>query len=197
MLKRKRTFREYWWLYVVIAFAVILGWTSLFNALDRIRDNEQIVVSAYNSDCDTEALRDQISKALPAMTDQKIIALYVDEIELPSGDDRFKTKLTMQILQSDIVILPESLLREINIAEFFLPLPQELVREGCYIFDGQTYGVAVGGETRFGSFCTQTENYYAFVSPQTVNLAGLNGRGTETDDAALVIFRYLTEVITH
>lgn len=196
MMKLKRALKDYWWLYLLIAFALILGWTSLFNALDRIRDNEQITVSVYNAECDTEALRNQIDEALPSLTKQQIIALYVDDIELPTEDDRFKTKLTMQILQSDIVILPESMLPEINIAEYFLPLPQELAQEDCYRFDGQAYGTLVGSDTRFGVFCAQTEAYYAFVSPQTVNLAGLNGRGTETDDAALVIFRYLTEVVT-
>lgn len=199
MLKLKRAVRDYLWLYLLIAFAVILGWNALFNALDRIRDNEQLTLGVYNTDCDTQALREALNAALPERTEQKLLALYVDDITLSPEDDRFRTKLTMQVLQSDLVILPESLVQSVEIGQYFLPLPEALIPEEPtlrYYADGECYGAVLAPQTSFAAYCTQTEPCYLFVSPQTVNLAGLLGRGEEADDAAAAVFRYLTEVNT-
>lgn len=202
-MKKKQILRAYAWVYILIAIVVIAGWIALFNALDRVRDNEQLTVTVLNPAADTAAMRDDLLEALPTLTDQKLVYVYVDGVALSADDAQRKTRLSLQTLQSDLVIVPESLLRDLNIAELFPPLPDALLPEntsGCYTADGKIYGVPVSGtedKTRAASYGLLTEKCYLFVSGQSVNLGGYLGRGAKTDDAALAAFRYLTEVIDH
>ena len=58
------------------------------------------------------------------------------------------------------------------------------------------YGLEIyspGKQNRFSAFFSGEQTYYVFLSKESVNLAGLNGKGNNADDAALRILSYLLE----
>ena len=84
---------------------------------------------------------------------------------------------------------------------FFLPLPDNTwkdIPKYSQEKDGETvaYGLEIytpGSQNRFSAFCSGDQTYYVFLSKESVNLADLNGNGTQTDDAALRLLEYLLE----
>lgn len=189
--------REYWWAYLVVAVAICLIWWGIFSQLDRVEDNQRLTICVYNSTCDTQKLQTHLAQCLPTLTHQEIRELYVDDLTLQIDTGNGKQLLIMQLLQADMAILPEKMLEQMRVQDYFLPLPQQLpLPENAQLYncDGVTYGVLVGGGAQkhpFDAFCGEEEQYWLFLSASSCNLGGLNERGTQEDDAALVIWEYL------
>ena len=83
---------------------------------------------------------------------------------------------------------------------FFTPLPDCWENIPTYTQETNGASTAYGLEiyspgclNRFSTFCTGDQTYYVFLSKESVNLAGLNGNGAPTDDAALQVLNYLLE----
>ena len=83
MMKLKRALKDYWWLYLLIAFALILGWTSLFNALDRIRDNEKVYGIDDIDGLVDRSIRETMTRSINtvAATLVAILALYIFSVD--------------------------------------------------------------------------------------------------------------------
>ena len=185
------------WKYALVALAVIFIWTSVFGALGQIKDNQRLSVSIYNTEFDTEPLRDELVRVLPELTKQEILELYVGTFESYPGQTYADDILTAQILRSDLVIMPKPLLDKLEITVFFKELPAEIdgkyASNGYYTVDGKHYGILIGDGTVFSHYCESDEPLYILLSDYSSNLAGLYGRGEAEDDAALVTLYYLLE----
>lgn len=189
--------REYWWAYLSAMLLIIFVWWGVFSYVDRIKDNQRVTIAVYNSTCDTQALRDRLAQKLPELTQQTVLELYVDSREIQMGADGGKKLFSMQILQTDLLILPESVISEMDVSAYFPPIPENISLAGNACFyeaDGKKYGILLSGDdvpSIFGDYCTDTQRYYLFLSESSYNLAGIYGRGTQEDDAALVLLYYL------
>ena len=189
----KKLILENLWKYLLVAVASIFIWSAVFEALDQVKDNQRVTVATYNLNCNTQALKDELLLMLPGLTQQEIMELYVDDLEHTPNQTYATDILTAQILQSDLIVMPKSLLDKLNMLLFFPELPENLRDENCYEVNGVSYGILISHESRFAAHCVSEEPYYLLLSSQSVNLGGLLGRGEAKDNAALKIMEYLLE----
>ena len=200
MRKRTSRVRGFLWAYLCVAVVVVFVWTSIFSLFGTVKDNQRLVVSVYNLDYDTQALKEEISEYLPELTDQKILEVYVDGMNLEPDSTYAKTLLSMQLLQTDIVVMPESLLKELDVPYFFPELPDTLTDfpdTPYYQINGKNYGIKVGCaalQNNFTKYCGTKENCYLLLSATSYNLGAIYKRGAPGDNAALAVTRYLLEV---
>lgn len=183
------------WKYIAVAAVVVFVWISVFQALGRIKDNERLAIEVYNADVENLALRDELAGALPGMTGQHILELYVDDVECSPGQTYADEILTAQLLHSDLVIMPEDLLGRLDMKLYFAELPEPLKsgwpEDRYYVFDGKRCGILLDDESPFAKYCRSEGRFYLLLSGASVNLDGLNGRGEKGDDAALQALYYL------
>lgn len=185
----KTALRAHWRAYLCVPLLAALVWTGVFTAMDRVRDNERLTLAVYVPDCDTQTLRDDLAKRLPELTKQKLTEIYADALTLQPESANAKTLLTMQLLQSDLAIVPLSMLRALDVPEFFPELPQSLSSENeTYQIDGKSYGILVNHPDLSGT----QEPCYVLLCESSKNLGALFGRGKPEDDAALAALRELT-----
>lgn len=185
------------WKYILVAIVVIFIWSAVFESLGQIKDNQRLTIAVYNLECDTQTLRDDIYTKLPELTQQELLELYVDDMEHIPNQTYASSILATQLLQSDLVIMPESLLKELDMAYYFPELPAQLQSNpayGYYQVNGVCYGILMNGpeiENTFTKYCHADEPCYLLLSGNSVNLAGLLNRGEATDDAGLRVLEYL------
>lgn len=185
------------WKYMLAAVAVIFIWSAVFESMTIIKDDERLAITIYNIDCDTEKLHKDLLQQVPELTEQELKAVYVEAYDHYHKQTYADNILSAQIAQADLVIMPESLLKEIDVAYHFPSLPEALITENTYQVEGISYGILIGGEgieNRFTDYCKTDEPYYLLISSTTVNLGGVNNRGEPGDDAALQVLRYMMEV---
>lgn len=182
------------WKYVLVAVVVIFIWSAVFESLGQIKDNQRLTISVYNIDCDTQALRDELAVRLPELTKQEILELYVDNMEHIPNQTYATQLLSMQLMQSDLIIMPESLLNKLEVASYFPELPAEIQNDQGYDYyqaDGICYGILLG--SMFTEYCQTEEPCYLLLSGQSVNLGGILDRGDPADDAGLKVLEYLVK----
>ena len=187
----KRLILDNFWKYILVVALSIFIWSAVFEFLSQVKDNQRITVAVYNVECDTACLKE----ALTTMTDQEILELYVDALEHIPNQTYATDILTMQILQADLIVMPESLLNALDVALYFPALPESLCREGNYQIDEAQYGIRITAHSNFSAYCTNEEPCYLLLSSQSVNLGTLLGRGAIEDDAAIRIMEYLLEEV--
>lgn len=187
-----------WWKYVLLTVVSVLIWTSVFDTLAKPAKNEKVGIVFFGEGLDTAALHADLTAAMGDLTEQKIS--YVDISQTFADNAHLGQLLMARINDCDLLILPAQLVDNLSAYGFFTPIPENLQDLPTYSQekDGKTvaYGLEIykpGSQTRFASFCSGEETYYVFLSKESVNLAGLNGNGNQTDNAALQVLKYLLE----
>ena len=189
----KKLFFDNFWKYALVVVAVVFVWSAVYENLSQIKLNQRVTVAVYNLECDTQALRDEVWDKLPELTKQEVLELYVDDLDHVPNQTYAEDILLAQILQSDLVVMPESLLKAIEVSVYFQELPKNLQRENGYQSNGKQYGICIPANSRFSAYYTGDERCYIFFNASSVNLGGLFEKGTTEDDAALQVFEYLLE----
>lgn len=188
----------HWWKYVLLTVLSIAIWTAVFDTLAKPAKNEKIGIVFFGESLDTQALHGDLWAAMDELTQQEI--RFVDVSQTFADRDHLGQILMARSYDSDLLILPAELVDNLSAYGFFMPLPDTPKDIPTYTQekDGETvaYGLEIyspGNQNRFSAFCSGEQTYYVFLSKESVNLAGLNGNGTQTDDAALRILTYLLE----
>ena len=127
-----------------------------------------------------------VADKLPELTQQEILELYVDDMEHIPNQTYATDLLSMQLLQTDLIIMPESLLKELDVAVYFPELPETLQDNTDYQIDGKHYGILLNGYS-------QEEPVYLLLATNSVNLGGILDKGNLEDDAALAVLQYLVK----
>lgn len=174
------------WKYILVAVVSIFIWSAVFTSIGQIKDNQRLTISVYNLDLDTQALKDEVAAKLPELSQQEILELYVDDMEHIPNQTYANDLLTMQLLQTDLIIMPESLLKELKTEAYFPEIPESLQRNSDYQIGGKHYGILLN---RY----SQKEPVYLLLASNSVNLGGILDRGNPEDDAALVVLQYLVK----
>lgn len=188
----------HWWKYVILTILSIAIWTSVFDTLQKPDRNEKVGIVFFGDSLDAPALHADLWAAMDELTQQEIT--YVDVSQTFADYEYLGQILMARTYDCDLLILPAELVDKLSAYGFFMPLPESFKDIPTYSQekDGQTvaYGLEIyspGSQNRFSSFCSGEQTYYIFLSKESVNFAGLNGKGTQTDDAALRILEYLLE----
>lgn len=174
------------WKYILVVVVSVFVWSAVFTSLGQIKDNQRLTISVYNLDLDTQALRNEIAAKLPELTQQEILELYVDDMEHVPNQTYATDLLSMQLVQTDLILMPESLLKDLDVSVYFPELPESLQSDTDYLLVGKHYGVLV-------SRYSQQEPVYLLLAGNSVNLGGILGEGVPEDDAALVVLQYLVK----
>ena len=188
----------HWWKYVLLVVLSVAIWTSVFDTLARPAKNEKVGIVFFGDSLNVSALYADLQSAVQEITEQKITCLDVSQT---FADHTHLGQILMaRAYDCDLLILPAELVDKLSAYGFFMPLPE--IPKDIPVYtqekDGETvaYGLEIykpGNQNRFSSFCSGEQTYYVFLSKESVNLAQLNGNGTQTDDAALRILEYLME----
>ena len=102
-----QSFRNYWWIYIVVAVLLCLAWRYAFYLKDKSRDNErlQIFVAGEISDRDLERRTEEYF-AKDGILD---VNLYVLSPDFKGFDAGFSAQ---GFLNSDLLILPQILVEK-------------------------------------------------------------------------------------
>lgn len=190
-----QSFRNYWWIYIVVAVLLCLAWLYAFYLKDKIRDNErlQIFVAGEISDRDLERRTEEYF-AKDGILD---VNLYVLSPDFKGFDAGFSAQ---GFLNSDLLILPQSLVEKYAAYALALDgivtLPDDVE---TYSIDGKIYAVKVGrvnpeGYTPlygFGWIDERDEDMYVLLSPKSQNIGKLNPDGNANDKHALQLLQML------
>ena len=190
-----QSFRNYWWIYIVVAVLLCSAWLYAFYLKDKIRDNErlQIFVAGEISDRDLERRTEEYF-AKDGILD---VNLYVLSPDFKGFDAGFSAQ---GFLNSDLLILPQSLVEKYAAYALALDgivtLPDDVE---TYSIDGKIFAVKVGrvnpdGYTPlygFGWIDERDEDMYVLLSPKSQNIGKLNPDGNANDKHALQLLQML------
>lgn len=188
----------HWWKYVLLTVLSIAIWSAVFDTLARPAKNEKVGIVFFGDALDVTALHADLTAAIDDLTEQEIA--YVDVYQTFADYEHLGQVLIARVYDSDLLILSAEFVDMLSAYGFFMPLPDTPKDIPTYSQekDGRNvaYGLEIyspGSKNRFSAFCSGEQTYYVFLSKESVNLAGLNGIGKKTDDAALRILTYLLE----
>ena len=188
----------HWWKYVLLTVLSIVIWTSVFDTMAKPKRNEKVGIVLFGDGLDVSALHADLSAVIGELTEQDIV--YVDVSQTIADYEHLGSILTSRIYDYDLLVLPADFVDMLSAYGFFAPLPDNRKDIPKYTqeTDGKTvaYGLEIyhpGSQNRFSAFCSGDKTYYVFLSKDSVNLAGLNGNGSQSDDAALRLLEYLLE----
>lgn len=201
MTKRIKAHFQYgWWVYLLIIAAVITLWLSVFAQLAKPKANEVLNIT-FVGGVNSETLADDIKSALDGKTQTPLKKVNVEFI---SGKNvNLAEIIAMRCLgDCDLIIFGEEYIGGL-IAPNFRPLDAEKLSGYFggitpFVEEEKTYGVLLYdgvSRTNFANYYKGDKKFWAFITPVSENAAGLNGKGSEKDDAALKAIRYLTEAV--
>lgn len=188
----------HWWKYVLLTVLSIMVWTSVFDTLAKPAKNEKVGIAFFGDGLDATALHTDLCAVIDDLTQQEIA--YIDVSQTFADYEHLGQVLMARAYDCDLLILSAEQVDMLSAYGFFMPLsdvPKDIPTYSQEK-DGETvaYGLKIyspGCQNRFSAFCSGEQTYYVFLSKESVNLACLNGNGTQTDDAALQILKYLLE----
>ena len=188
----------HWWQYVLLTVLSIMIWTAVFDSLAKPARNEKVGIVFFGDTLDVTALHTDLTDAIDSLTQQEIA--YIDVSQTIADRTHLATLLVARTYDYDLLVLPAEAVDMLSAYGFFSPLPDIWKDIPTYSQekDGTSvaYGLEIyrpGSQNRFSSFCSGEQTYYVFLSKESVNLAGLNGNGAPSDDAALRMLEYLLE----
>ena len=197
----KKYFERHWTVYIAIILIPIVFWCAVYSVLDDPKDNEKFAILFVGTELDSEALQEYITTNL---SDKEMKSIDVEDIVLDGS--LYYDYLKAKCYDYDLVIISESYMkdyvgrvvfeREILVSTYADLLPQaEFYYE---IIDGNElpFGYVLKDENTdniFSNFYSGNEKCYVFLSPQSVNLDTVNGKGEKGDDFALKILHALFE----
>ena len=192
----KQFFQYNWWKYLAVILIPILLWTGIFDSLKKPTPQQRVSILCIGSGFDTATMEQQLSAALPSLTNQPLKAITVSA-EQPDKAS-LGALLTARVFQYDIVIIQQDYLFE-NIGQhYFSQLTPDFTAQfpGIPLYrdsEQNAYALQIGSHSRFSGYYTGSQDCYLFVSPESVNFDRLNGNGQAGNNAALKAVFYLLE----
>lgn len=192
-----------WFFYVGSLLAIIIFWTWVFSMLAKVPLNEKITIfiGAYGVD---ENMNTEILENLQGIREVEI------HCEDPKGDMFPLLLQTRGIINTDIIILPESAINDEILPMWFREIDETVLREylpdmdydyyetgvkkyGLLAYDAEKKLTYLFPDIIFASENTEEENFYLFLNKESVNLGKLNinEKANQEDDAALRLLAYL------
>lgn len=187
----------HWWKYALVAVVSVLLWTTVFSAKLKPKDNERLHILYVGENLNRYQLEQKITEALPALTSQKLRQVKVSQITT-SGMQAFQI-LDARRYEYDLILISEHYLQKNMGTALFRQAMTEQMQQilspyRLYVEENETESVPCGVQMekeRWKKFCAAEEVCYLFISPESVNFGGLNGKGRAEDDCALRAMQYI------
>lgn len=191
-----------WWKYLLVLLIPAVIWSSVFKALAEPKPDERVGVLYVGQSLNAALLQQQLTDALPELSDQPLLEVTVTQTEIPELS--YRNVLVSRTFEYDIMIIEESSLQPGGNQMIFGTLPdalQESFPGGIFYTEdageGEMLPVGMildpGVKTRFSACYTGDQRCYLFFSPESVNFDTRNGNGNPGNDAALQATYYLLE----
>ncbi|MBO5716460.1 MAG: hypothetical protein J6S23_08750 [Clostridia bacterium] len=200
----RRHFQYFWWCYASILIVAVVFWTSVYGIIEKPDANEKLTISYFGNSYDGAQLELEIEKNITNITSQNIREFSVDHVN-QTEDIVFGSMIQTRLYSSDIMIFEEGIITEEFASMNFRPFTSEL--EACfsdmdleyYVIDGIKYGIMVNPQGQnsnvFTKYYSGNSTMIAFFAPYCENLGGIYGIGNNSDDAAIMLMRFLLEEI--
>lgn len=201
----KKHLRRNWWKYLAMIVLPVIVWSTVFSLRSRPDDRERLRILFVGEGLNTAALQADLQAALPSLTTQTVREITVTQ-EIPESTAYGEWLISRQF-SYDILIFSEPWCTE-NMGQNFFSRLSNSLRSGfsgtetyCETVDAVAlpYALVLSGAEMQTRFCTYFEaekpTCFLFFSPESVNLGAENGKGEQTDDAAIAAAHYLSEEI--
>lgn len=195
----KKYIKRHWATYIAIILVPIIFWCAVYSVLDDPKDNEKFAILFVGTGLDSEALQEHI---ITNLWDSRIKSIEVESITLEGS--LYYDYLKSKCYAYDLVIFSESYIqphvgRVVFEREIMLSQCSNVLPESEYYYeniDGVDipFGFILDDgdmENLFTKYYSGDEKCYLFLSPQSVNLDTINGKGAKGDDFALKVLNAL------
>lgn len=187
----------YWWTYALVAAVSILVWTTAFSAKLSPEDNERLHILYVGENLNRYKLEQEVKEVLPALTNQKVQQVKVSQITV-SGMQVYQV-LDTRRYEYDIILISDGYLQENMGTALFRTAMTEAMQQMLSAYDLYAEGNGAGSapcgvqldQVKWKNFCITEEECYLFISPESVNFGGLNGKGRAEDDCGLRVMEYI------
>lgn len=195
----KTSFTYLWPAYIVLPVVFGFSISYLLNQVHQPLANQKVNIFLAASEVNGDKLTYDFEEKFKSDGLKK-----AETVSSVPGDFVFLQKLkTVGYASSDLFILPESCLKDINMEDTFLQMNSDFLLaynssdRKTYVSGEQTYGILLKGqdETSFLSSYMKfnTEDYYIFVNVTSKNISSYGMYDIKEDDLALKVMKYLME----
>ncbi len=193
----------YWWVYVLYAFGIIAVSLTIFNALERPTDDERIQILFGGAGVSSASIEQDLQSYLLENSTQNIKEVIFETVD--STISSFPEILVARAISvGDLIILPESAIRQNTGETYFMPLDETEVRSifgdqvNLYSENDIIYGIYLNQgdvENNFTSYMQENDEntYVLFFNMFSVNTGDWNEEGNNTDMAAIECAIWLME----
>lgn len=175
-----------WWKYVSAMLIPLVLWCSVFSALEKPKANERLHILVLDKGTRMETLEQELTVYLQQEAVQNLKSVRIVTAEY--APENFANQMLAATYSYDIILICREQMTDTVGQDYFFVLPQTLREMG-----GMLYEETVNGKVLPFGVALENGNYYAFISPQSVNLYPLNEKSGEGDNAAVIAWKWLLE----
>lgn len=191
-----------WPVYVLGIVALIFVLSTAWENLTKPAMNEKLSVCFVGQDFRDAEAQTTLSESFGAFTAQPLKDLTAESIYYDNGNLMAEALTVRCVGETDFIILEDDYLIEEIGSRYFSEIPAEIVQQYfpeavTYQEDGRVYGICVYSpeeeitDTGFSEFYDGSNSCWLFFTIVSENTAGMNGKGTQSDTAALDLAAYL------
>lgn len=186
-----------WFIYLLTAIVILFSWYLAFNSYYGVKADEKVSIYIGSSFVKINELK----SILEANVDDERLRQVNVNYDNNSDDDFYLKLNTRGLVNTDIVILPKSVVDDLNPLYLFAALDKELL---IYYFDVDNYtylyqnGICLGlvikndNISLLSEYITfYDEEYYLFINKNSHNLGEL---GNKDSDLALKVISHLIKM---
>lgn len=201
----KKHLQRNWWKYLAVIILPVIVWTTVFSLRSRPDSRQRLRILYVGEGLNTAALQADLQSILPSLTSQTVKEITVTQ-EAPVGMAYGEWLISRQF-SYDILIFSEPWCTENIGRNYFSRMTDSLLSrfpsaaQYCETVDGRslTYALVLcdgSVQTRFCEYLeTEKTPCFLFFSPESDHLGAENGKGEQTDGAAIAAAQYLSEEI--
>lgn len=189
-----------WPLYLLGLVALVFIITTLWNRFTAPAMNEKLSVCIVGQNFRDADAQHTLSENPKFFTDQTLKELTVESLYHDNGSLLAEALTVRCVGETDFIILEDDYLFEEIGSRYFSEIPAEIVQQyfpGAVTYEenGHIYGICVHSpemeDTVFSEYYEGTNSCWLFFTIVSENAAGMNGKGAESDTAALDLAAYL------
>ena len=179
-----------WWKYVAALLIPLILWCSVFSVLKKPKANERLHILFLGTGLNCQTMEQDLTAYLQENTTQKLKSVQVTMAEY--REKNYANQLLAATYSYDIIIISQPQMKDTVGQDYFCVLPQELQSTEIQLYEENVNGTIMP----FGAIVyNATQECYAFISPQTENVYPLNTKSREGDNAAIIAWQWLMEIL--
>jgi hypothetical protein len=183
-----------WFIYLLTAIIIVMFWYQAFNLYHQVKLDEKVTIYIAAKEVEPNNLESKLESKLLHEKLKDIVVLSDDYEE----QDFYLKLNTKGLVKTDLLILPRSVIENINAVYLFIPLNSEYLTD--YIQVDEYYYLELSGikiaiklNNLLDEFINDDNNdYYILINKNSVNAGSLNSSKT---DLALKVLKELLDSV--